>query len=65
MLTYINYFLRIIESVKENKRGRKNVFIRVFDKIASLASTYPQVQWGIQSDVVLGKTKDIFGVFYY
>ena len=48
---------------RENKRGQKNVFIRVLDKITSLSPTYPQVQRGIQSNVVLGKTKDIFLCF--
>lgn len=40
-------------------------FIRVFDKIVNLSPTYPQVQWQIQSDVVLGKTKVIFSGFFY
>lgn len=63
MLDYVNCFLWMIKSAKEKEMSLKMVFIKVLDKIAGLAPTYPQVHWRIQSDVVLGKTKDIVGVF--
>lgn len=39
----------------ENKMGCKEVFIRVLDMIVSLGPMYPQVRWGIQSYIVIGR----------
>lgn len=55
----------MIKGEKGKGRGRKKVFIRMFDEIAGLAPMYPQVQWGNQSFIVRGKAKDVFGGFYY
>lgn len=44
MLVGVNCFLRVMISVKENKRDHNKIFIRVLDKIVSLAPTHLPVQ---------------------